>query len=157
MSLLELKNLSVSFDTQEGTVRAVNNLSMTMERGETLAVVGESGSGKSQTVFAVMGLLAQNGHASGSILFDNQEILNLDERELNKIRAEQIAMIFQDPMTSLNPYMKVKDQLIEILTLHKGRPAPNLFACLMRSKFQMQKVFLNAIRTNALAVCGSGS
>lgn len=120
MALLDVKDLRVEFTTQDGMVTAVNDLNFTLEKGETLGIVGESGSGKSQTVFAIMGLLAKNGHISGSAKFEGNEILNLSERQLNKIRAEQIAMIFQDPMTSLNPYMKVSEQLIEVLTLHKG-------------------------------------
>ena len=118
--LLEVKDLNVSFDTLDGTVGAVNGISFNLAKGQTLGIVGESGSGKSQTVFALMGLLAQNGRASGSIKYDKQEILNLPESRLNKIRAEHIPMIFQDPMTSLNPYMRVSDQLTEVLLHHKG-------------------------------------
>ncbi|MFA0054849.1 ABC transporter ATP-binding protein [Vibrio echinoideorum] len=120
MSLLDVKDLRVEFTTQDGTVTAVNDLNFSLNQGETLGIVGESGSGKSQTVFALMGLLAKNGIISGSAKFEGNEILNLPEKELNKVRAEQIAMIFQDPMTSLNPYMKVCDQLMEVLMLHKG-------------------------------------
>ncbi|AGH80802.1 oligopeptide transporter ATP-binding component [Psychromonas sp. CNPT3] len=120
MSLLEVQDLRVEFETQDGTVTAVNDLNFTLEAGETLGIVGESGSGKSQTVFALMGLLAKNGIISGSAKFEGKEILNLPEKELNKVRAEQIAMIFQDPMTSLNPYMKVSAQMMEVLILHKG-------------------------------------
>jgi oligopeptide transport system ATP-binding protein len=120
MTLLTLTDLSVRFATNDAEVRAVNNVNLTVAEGETLGVVGESGSGKSQLSFAIMGLLARNGRASGSVMFDGQEILNAPVRVLNRIRAEQIAMIFQDPMTSLNPYMRVADQMAEVLTLHKG-------------------------------------
>ncbi|PID49699.1 MAG: ABC transporter ATP-binding protein [Proteobacteria bacterium] len=119
MTLLTVKDLCVAFTTPDGTVTAVNNLDFSLERGETLGIVGESGSGKSQTAFALMGLLAHNGHVSGSAMFDDEEILYLSEKALNKIRAQKISMIFQDPMTSLNPYMKVGKQLTESLQLHK--------------------------------------
>ena len=120
MSFLEVNNLNVEFNTADGIVRAVNNVSFSLEDGKILAIVGESGSGKSQTVFAMMGLLDQNGRATGSVKFEDQEILNLSISELNLIRSEKIAMIFQDPMTSLNPYMKVSEQMAEVLIHHKG-------------------------------------
>ncbi|MFG6567467.1 oligopeptide/dipeptide ABC transporter ATP-binding protein [Sulfitobacter sp. 1A13679] len=120
MSLLEIDKLSVTFDGEDGPVHAVNDLSLSINRGETLGIVGESGSGKSQTAFSIMGLLAPNGRTGGSIRFDGQEILGAKPKVLNKIRAERIAMIFQDPMTSLNPYMRISDQMTEVLTLHQG-------------------------------------
>ena len=120
MSFLEINNLNVEFDTADGIVRAVNNVSFTLDEERILAIVGESGSGKSQTVFAMMGLLDQNGHATGSVKFEGEEILNLSITELNSVRAEKIAMIFQDPMTSLNPYMRISEQMSEVLIHHKG-------------------------------------
>lgn len=119
-TLLTVKDLSVQFKTPEGFVTAVNELNFSLNVGETLGIVGESGSGKSQTAFALMGLLAKNGQTAGSAQLNGQELLGLKERELNRIRAEEIAMIFQDPMTSLNPYMKVGEQLMEVLKYHKG-------------------------------------
>ncbi len=118
--LLDIKNLGVSFATGDGTVNAVNGVSFTLNRGETLGIVGESGSGKSQLAFAIMGLLAKNGTARGSVEFDGAEILNAPLAEINAIRSNHIAMVFQDPMTSLNPYMRVADQMTESLIHHKG-------------------------------------
>ena len=118
--LLDVKNLYVRFKTPDGVVTAVNDLNFTLNAGSTLGIVGESGSGKSQTAFALMGLLAANGEVEGSAMFEGKELVNLPNAELNKIRAEQISMIFQDPMTSLNPYMKIGEQLMEVLQLHKG-------------------------------------
>ncbi len=118
-ALLDVKDLRVTFATADGDVTAVNNLNFTLRAGETLGIVGESGSGKSQTAFALMGLLATNGRIEGSAVFNGREILNLPEKQLNKLRASEISMIFQDPMTSLNPYMRVGEQLIEVLMMHK--------------------------------------
>jgi len=120
MTLLDVQNLAVEFKTPDGKVKVVQDVSFSLEERKTLAIVGESGSGKSQTAFSVMGLLAKNGTASGSIKFDGREILNLSEKDLNVYRASQIAMIFQDPMTSLNPYVKISHQMAESLMLHQG-------------------------------------
>src|SRR3569623_3239924 len=120
MSLLEVTDLSIGFHMPGRDVQVVNKVSFSLEQGETLAIVGESGAGKTQTAFSLMGLLAKNGYAGGSVRFDGQEILGLPEAKLNQVRAEKIAMIFQDPMTSLNPYIRVGEQLVEVLVLHKG-------------------------------------
>jgi len=120
MALLDIEDLRVTFTTGDGEVNAVNGVSFSVEEGETLAIVGESGSGKSQTAFAAMGLLARNGRATGQIRYDGRNLLELKQKELNRVRSEEIGMIFQDPMTSLNPYMRISDQMAEVLTLHKG-------------------------------------
>ncbi len=118
--ILEVKDLSVTFSTPEGPVNAVNNMNFTIKAGEALGVVGESGSGKSQTFLAIMGLLASNGKTTGSAKLLGRELIGLSADELNKIRGQSMSMIFQDPMTSLNPYLKVSKQLTEVLVLHKG-------------------------------------
>ena len=118
--LLIVDNLSVAFRTNDGEVNAVNGVSFSLAARQTLAIVGESGSGKSQSAFAILGLLARNGYAQGSVKLDGEEILNAPVKTLNRIRAERIAMIFQDPMTSLNPYMRLSEQMAEVLVHHQG-------------------------------------
>jgi len=118
--LLQVKDLDVRFQTNDGQVYAVNRLNFELGRGETLGIVGESGSGKSQTVLAMMGLLAKNGQASGQVLYQGQDLLSMPAPQLNRIRGNRVAMIFQDPMTSLNPYLTVERQMTEVLELHKS-------------------------------------
>jgi oligopeptide transport system ATP-binding protein len=119
-AVLDVRGLKTTFSTPEGPVSAVNDVSFRIKAGETLGIVGESGSGKSQIFMSVMGLLAKNGRAAGSVLFKGQELLNIPVDELNKIRGVKVSMIFQDPMTSLNPYLTVKRQMTEVLEAHRG-------------------------------------
>ena len=121
MSLLKVNNLSVSFNTYAGEVKALRDISFEVNRGETLAIVGESGSGKSVTVQSIMRLLPTPPaeFKSGEILFDGVDILKLSEKEMREYRGGRIGMIFQDPMTSLNPVMKIGDQIMEGILIHK--------------------------------------
>ncbi len=121
MSLIEVKDLGVRFQTSDGLVYAVNGINFALEAGQTLGIVGESGSGKSQSVLAMMGLLAKNGRASGQALYAGQDLLAMAPAQLNRIRGNRVAMIFQDPMTSLNPYLTVERQMTEVLQFHKGQ------------------------------------
>ncbi len=118
--VLQVKGLSVRFQTNDGPVYAVNDIAFELGRGQTLGIVGESGSGKSQTMLAMMGLLARNGTATGEVLHHGRNLLGLPAAELNAVRGDRIAMIFQDPMTSLNPYLTVERQMTEVLELHRG-------------------------------------
>ena len=131
MSLLEVRDLEVVFKTATTSVHAVNGVSFELNEGEILSIVGESGSGKSQTAYATMGLLSRNAKAKGSVFFDGVNLMALSEAELVKIRATQIAMIFQNPMTSLNPYMRISEQMTEVLTYHRKLSKPKaLEACI---------------------------
>ena len=118
--MLDIKNLYISFKTPEGVVKAVNDVSFNIKKNQSLAIVGESGSGKTQLAFSILGLLDKNADVTGQINYQQNNLLNLNEHELNKIRSKKISIIFQDPMTSLNPYMKIKKQLNEILINHNG-------------------------------------
>ncbi|MCE6952473.1 ABC transporter ATP-binding protein [Cereibacter sphaeroides] len=118
--VLDVKGLRVTFQTNDGEVQAVRGIDLTVMPGETVAIVGESGSGKSQTTMALMGLLAQNGRATGSARYRGRELIGLPERELNKVRGDKITMIFQEPMTSLDPLYRIGEQLAEPLRFHRG-------------------------------------
>ncbi len=117
--LLEVKNLSTSFFTKYGEVKAVNNVSFDLDHGEVMAIVGESGSGKSVTSFSIMQLIAKGGKVvNGEILFEGHDLTKLSDKEMTKIRGKEISMIFQDPMTCLNPVFSIGNQMEEVLKLH---------------------------------------
>ncbi|WP_299744033.1 oligopeptide/dipeptide ABC transporter ATP-binding protein [uncultured Tateyamaria sp.] len=118
--MLSVENLHIRFRTGDGLVHAVNDVSFSVDAGSRLAVVGESGSGKSQIALAIMGLLAKNAEVEGRIMWDGQDLLGTSNREMNRIRAREIGIIFQDPMSSLNPYMTIERQLTEIVEHHEG-------------------------------------
>lgn len=120
--ILEVKDLAISFKTFEGEVSAVRGVSFDLYKGETLAVVGESGSGKSVSTKAINRILPRKNTLikSGEILYDGKDILRISEKEMQEIRGKEIAMVFQDPMTSLNPTMRVGRQISEVITKHRG-------------------------------------
>jgi oligopeptide transport system ATP-binding protein len=121
MPLLSVRDLRTYFHTRNGVYRAVDGVNFDLNRGETLGIVGESGSGKSVTCYSIMGLIPQppGRIESGSAIFDGVDLLNCTPKQSRAIRGKRIAMIFQDPMTSLNPYMRISDQLIEPLLIHE--------------------------------------
>jgi oligopeptide transport system ATP-binding protein len=117
--VLDINDLDVRFDTPDGEIHAVRGIGMTIGAGETVAIVGESGSGKSQTMLAALGLLATNGRATGSVRYRGEELIGLEQRRLNRIRGVKITMIFQEPMTSLDPLFTVGYQIEEPLVYHQ--------------------------------------
>ena len=118
MAILEVKRLKISFWTQNGTVKAVRDISFKLEKGKTLAIVGESGSGKSVTSKAILGISAGNVIIeSGEIIYDGQDLLRCSEQDMYNIRGDKIAMIFQDPLSSLNPIVRVGKQITEAMIL----------------------------------------
>jgi peptide/nickel transport system ATP-binding protein len=120
-ALLRVDNLKTEFSTDQGPVTSVDEVSFSLAAGETLCLVGESGSGKSVTALSVMGLLADNGRiVAGSVVFEDRDLVTLPESQLRRIRGNSIAMIFQEPMTSLNPVLTIGDQLSETMILHLG-------------------------------------
>ncbi|MCD6727982.1 MAG: ABC transporter ATP-binding protein [Solirubrobacteraceae bacterium] len=121
MALLEVSGLTVSFDTEDGVVQAVDDVSYTVEAGRALGIVGESGSGKSVSSLSVMGLtrFAGNARISGEVRFDGHDLLAAGDEELRRLRGNEIAMIFQDPLSSLHPFFRVGDQLVEAVRAHR--------------------------------------
>ena len=122
MSLLEINDLRTSFFTDAGEVKAVNGISFKLDRGKVLGIVGESGSGKSVTAYSIMQILASTGKiVGGSIKLDGQELVNSGEKVMRKVRGNKVSIIFQDPMTSLNPTHTIGHQIMESILLHTGR------------------------------------
>ncbi len=121
-ALLRVRDLRTSFQTETGTVRALDGISLTVEKGKTLAVVGESGCGKSVTAMTIMGLVQEaNGFVeSGEILFEGQDLTKVSKEKMRAIRGDRISMIFQEPMTALNPVYTVGDQIAEVVRIHRG-------------------------------------
>ena len=141
MALLEVRDLHTAFTTPAGTVNAVNGVSFDLERGKVLGIVGESGSGKSVTAYSVMQILEKNGKiVSGSIKFDGQERVGAGEKVMKNIRGNKISIIFQDPMTSLNPTYTIGRQLVEAIVLHTSRNAKQAYA---RAVEMLQLVNIN--------------
>ncbi len=148
--ILEVKNLRVAFRTTNGTLKAVRNISFDLERGKTLAIVGESGSGKSVTSKAVIGILAGNSIVEGGeILYDGKDLLRISEDEMHKIRGDKISMIFQDPLSSLNPIVKIGKQITEAMLLKSKANRADAR--------RVYKQTLNELKKNMLAAEGAGS
>ncbi len=119
MSLVDIQDLTIKYNTRSGYVKAVENVTLSIEEQESLGVVGESGCGKSTMGVAILRLLPPNATASGKILFNSKNILTMPAEELRKLRGQDISMIFQDPMTSLNPIMRIRDHFFELFRVHK--------------------------------------
>ena len=137
--LLDVRNLRTSFHTREGEVKAVDGVCFQVDKGETVGIVGESGSGKSVTCYSLLGLIPKppGKIEGGRAYFDGANLLKLPEKELRQIRGRKIGIIFQDPMTSLNPYMKISTQLIEPLLIHHGMSKSD---ALVRAKEELDAV-----------------
>lgn len=118
MSLLHVKDLSITFKSDEKETPAVQEVSFSVERGQIVGLIGESGSGKTAIADAIMGFQPKNAHLSGEIFFDERSLVNLSEKEMQKLRGKKLSMIFQDPMTALNPTWRIESQLIEAIRIH---------------------------------------
>ena len=160
-TLLRVEDLTVEFPTEDGVVHAVRGLSFELKPGEVLGVVGESGSGKSVSSMAVLGLLPRTARVSGSITYRGQELNGLSYNEMRKYRGNAISMIFQDPMTSLNPVFTVGNQIAEAYLEHhkvsKKAAGPGQSSCWTRSASRSRTGGPSSSRTSSPAACGSGS
>ena len=169
MSMLEIQHLSTDFETENGMVHAVRDVSLSVDKGEVLGIVGESGSGKSQTMFSVMGLLSGNGIVKdGSITIDGKEISPKafsDRKEyeqvMDHIRGNDLAMIFQDPMTFLNPVLRIETQLMEPILNHmdisKEEAKKRAIELMRKVVFLLRRPEYDSIRISFPVVCGSVS
>ncbi len=161
--VLSVRNLQVEFLTRRSTLRAINGVSFDIAKGEVLGVVGKSGAGKSVTGLAVIGLIDPPGRiAGGEIHLSGMRIDHLPPEEIRRIRGKRIGMIFQDPLTSLNPLYRIGDQLVETIRTHteslgKRRRASAPSICWPRSAFPPPRNASTPIRTNSPAACASAS
>ena len=160
MSLLEARGLSVAFGTRDGRIDAVRSVSFDVREGECVGFVGESGSGKSQTFHAIMGLLAKNGRAGGKVLYRGTDLLSLTDGQANRLRGDRISMIFQDPLSSLTPHLKIGTQMIEVLSVHRSGRMQAHASCaangLSGCAFRKLHAGWSSIRTSCPAECGNG-
>ena len=161
-AVLDVKNLQTVFFTNSGLFRAVDDVSFTVRRGETLAIVGESGCGKSVTALSIMRLVPDppGRVVGGSVTLEGTDLLGLDEAEMRKIRGNRISMIFQEPMTSLNPVMRIGDQITEVVRLHQERDVKagdgrRRSRCCVSSASPNRNAGRRNIRTSFPAACGS--
>ena len=159
--ILQVRDLAVTFPTDEGPVRAVQDVSFDVQPGEVLAVVGESGSGKTVTAMSVMGLHPKNTRIEGSIKLLGDELLGMKPAELRARRGKDVAMIFQDPMTAMNPVFTVGYQIAEAIRIHTSRPARDRHGsgplnCSMRWVCPNPTAGPVSIRTSSRAGCASG-
>jgi len=157
--VLSVRDLSVRFDTPQGPLQAVEDVTLAVARGECLGVVGESGAGKSQLFLAVVGLLAANAHTSGSARLGDTELIGLPATALDRVRGAKIGMVFQDPMTSLTPHLTIGAQLIEVLRRHRAltrRPVRVRRSCWSWCRSATRSAGSRSTRTRSPVACVSG-
>jgi len=156
--LLEIKDEKLSFFTPAGEVKALNGVSFSMNEGEVLGIVGESGSGKSVTAYSIMGLTAYPGKLiGGTIYFNGHQIEKMSEKEMRKIRGNEVSIIFQDPMTSLNPVYTIGNQITEVIRLHTGKSKKEARSCSSLSASTSPQSASSSIPMSSPAVCVSES
>jgi peptide/nickel transport system ATP-binding protein len=163
VSLLEVNGLHVSFDTPDGSLQAVRDLSFSLEPGRTLGIVGESGSGKSVSMQTIVGLTRSNSaRITGQALFEGQDLLTMSPPQLRALRGRRIGMIFQDPLSSLHPYYKIGWQIVELLRAHehslsRRTAGSGRSSCWISSGYPSRRDVSTTTRTNSPAACASAS
>ena len=161
MALLEVKNLHTYFKTRKGIVKAVNDVSYSLDSGKTIGIVGESGSGKSVSAMSILQLLDGNGYiAEGEVIFEGKDLTKLSQQEMYSIRGNKISVIFQEPMTSLNPVFTVKRQLSEPFIIHQKmskKEAEKKAVEMLPCRYLTPKRYCSSIPISFPAVCGSVS
>ena len=157
---LRIRGLSVSYPTDHGRIEAVRNVDVDIAAGEFLGIVGESGSGKTQLLLSILGLSAPRAELRGSIRYRDQELLGLGGTGLNRVRGDRISMVFQDPMTALNPYLRIGRQITEVLQVHRGasaraRPSAVPSRCWNRCTSRKPRDACASIRMSCRGACAN--